>query len=230
MSKYSIGVVLPSRGMIYANTFKELLEELSDYAHEIYWAHGVDLPECFNRPLKKALTQPHTHILIVEEDMVLKKGTLAALLAAKQDVIACDYPVTKDGIGCVKYTDNDALFAGTGFMLIKRSLFDTLPKPYFRSDVEWRIKGSRYVAHKASKDSYGKHDINFGIMRYLRGAPIAISDIALGQRKLVSKGEAGTNIGMDNIETWKKLKKAPDIGPVEFDFSEYPQMEKYFCG
>ena len=228
MSKYNVGVIVPSRGLIFADTFKEILEDLSETPHRLYWSHGVDLPDCFNKPITRALSASHTHILIVEDDMVIPKGTLRALLKENKDIIACDYPVTKQGDGCVNYSDGDALFAGTGYMLIKRAVFDELKKPYFRSDVEWHIKGSRYEAHKVVKETYGKHDINFGIQQYLRGKPIAISSIALGQRKLKSKGEAGTNIGMDNIEVWKKLKQAPDVGPIEFDFSAYPQIERYF--
>lgn len=223
-----IGVIIPTRGMIFAETFKEIMEELESVPHTIYWSHGVHLPECFNRPLKKALNASHSHILIVEEDMVIAPGTLKALLKEKKDVIACDYPVTKAGDGCVKYSDGDALFSGTGFMLIKTDVLRQMKKPIFRSDIEWQVRGSRYVAKKVHGDVYGKHDINFGIAQYLRGNPIAISSIALGQRKLVSKGAAATNVGMDNIEVWSKLKPAPELGPIEFDFSEYPEAEKYF--
>lgn len=218
MSLSSIGVIFPSRGMVFNETFKELLEELSGFEYEIYWSHGVKIPDCFNNPLKKALKGSHSHILIVEEDMVLRPGTLKALVEADEDIITCDYPVTDNGVGCVKYDkDGNALFSGTGFMLIKTPVLEAMPKPVFRTDIQWNIKGDTYISMPVTKDTYGKHDINFGLYHYMKGHPITISSIVLAQRKLVDKGASGTNVGMDNIKVIDQLNPAPRAtGDISF--------------
>lgn len=211
--RISIGVILPSRGMLFTETLKELLDELWGIQHKLYWSHGNSLPKCFNMPLTKALKGSHTHILIVEDDMVLSKGILRELLESDEDIIACDYPVNTEPSGTVLYdTKGKAIFTGTGFMLIKRKVFNDLPTPVFRSDISWQYYGHenkvRFLAKKANPNtSYGQHDITFGLYNYLRGKPIAVSKTILKQRKLKAKGTNASNNGADDIVILDKYKK-----------------------
>lgn len=217
MSSYNkeinIGVIFPSRGLLFTETFKELLEELRGIPHTIYWAHGKKLPACFNSPLKKALNGSHTHILIVEDDMVLKPGILLELLEADKDVIACDYPLTEYPSGTILYDSNgEAIFTGTGFMLIKRELLNKLPMPIFKSNISWEYKHygdkMKFVARLENPDKvYGQHDITFGLHQYLNGEPIAVAKTVLSQRKLKQKGTNDSNKGTDEIIVLDKYKK-----------------------
>lgn len=215
-SKFNIGVVYPSRGLCFTETFSELLSELADSKtlYEIYWSHGNKLPACFNKPLMRALKKPqHTHILFLEDDMVIKKGILKELLDADEDIISCDYPIVKAPSGTVLYDlDDNAIFTGTGFMLAKRRVFDGMPRPVFRSDIEWGFKKIgdkvKFTARSSDPDKvYGHHDITFGLYQYLNNQPIKVAKTVLAQRKLTKKGEDGNNIGTDTIELYDRYQK-----------------------
>ena len=212
-SEINIAVILPSRGLLFTETLKELLEELSERVYTIYWSHGNSLPNCFNKPLQRALKQPHSHILIVEDDMVIKKGTLQKLIDANADIIACDYPMSSDPSGTVLYDSNHkAIFTGTGFILIKKHVFDTMPQPIFKSNISWDFKpmGNRvkFTAKESNpKTAYGQHDITFGLYQYVNNKPIEVAKTILAQRRLVQKGTNASNNGTDEIIIIDKYKE-----------------------
>lgn len=225
MSSYNIAVILPTRGLMYAETFKELLENLDGFTYEIFWSHGNPIPLCFNKPLERALEKDFTHIWMVEEDMVIPKGTLAKLLEADKEIIACDYPIVEEP-SCTIHRDPEgrAFFTGTGCLLAKFEVFKNMPQPIFRSDILWMINsdGDKLVLtpEKTNPDKvYGFHDVTFGIQRYIEGNPISISDIVLAQRKLRKKGENDTNQGADEIIIYDKL------APTVFDYLNNKEKE-----
>ena len=211
--KENIGVILPSRGMLFTETLEELLRELAGRDYTIYWSHGNKLPACFNKPVSRALRQAHSHILIVEEDMVLPDGILQELLDADEDIIACDYPIVNAPSGTVLYDpDDNAIFTGTGFMLAKKSALDKMPRPIFRADIEWTFKqyGNKvkFAASQTDPDKvYGHHDITFGLWQYMNNKPIKVAKTVLAQRKLVKKGATGNNEGTDEIILFDQYRK-----------------------
>lgn len=215
MSLYNIGCIYPSRGLLYMETFKEVLRELKALGapYTIYWSHGNSLPSCFNKPLTKALKGSHTHIWFIEDDMVFPEGILKDLLAADEDIISCDYPIAKYPSGTILYDCEDqAIFTGTGCMLAKPKVFANMPRPIFRADIEWVFKqiGNRvkFTAKNADPNKvYGHHDISFGIWQYMNNKPIAVSKHILAQRKLVKKGDNSTNNGADVIELFDQYRK-----------------------
>jgi hypothetical protein len=220
--KYNIGVIYPSRGLLYTETLKEVLYELQttpDVVYEIYWSHGNKLPFCFNKPLSRALKQPHTHIWMIEDDMVFKKGILKELLDADEEIISCDYPLLDCPSGTILYDENDeAFFTGTGCMLVKKPVLDAMPKPIFTSKISWEFKSTgehvKFTANKVNPHKvYGMHDISFGLYHYMRGNPIKVSKTVLSQRKLVKKGDNATNQGWDKIKIYDQYMK---ILPVYF--------------
>lgn len=185
---------------MYAETLKEILDNLQGYRYRIFWSHGNKLPTCFNKPISRALRGKYTHLWIVEEDMVIPRGTLASLLAADEEVIACDYPISQDTHNSVHYDpEGNAYFTGTGCMLLKPSAVEK-----FTTDIRWQMRYSKdkllLSPHRVKGDeAYGFHDVTFGIKRYIQGKPIAISPIVLTQRKLQAKGKDDTNAGQDEI-------------------------------
>lgn len=207
-----IAVILPSRGLIFSRTAEEVLNNLKWIDHKIYFAHKRPIPDCFNEPLQKALENPDvTHIWFVEDDMVLPPNILADMYALDKAVVTADYPINKDGRGSVFSIKKQVLYCGTGCMLVKKEVFDELKKPYFRTDIRWRMKNfgdfikmsSQYI----NEPGYGLHDITFCMALYERGIPIHVIKQKLGQRKLISLGKAGSNNGAHNIEIWKKVEK-----------------------
>lgn len=206
-----IAVVFPSRGLAFSQTAQELLDNLLDYDHEIFFAHELPIPDCFNVPLRNALAGDFSHIWFVEDDMVLKKDTLKRLLEKDKAVVTIDYPVNKKGRGSVFKVGKEVIFCGTGCLLVKREVFAEFRDPIFRTDFRWNIKNYGYlkmtVNEVSNLDGYGLHDVNFCMRLYQLKIPIHVIAGKLAQRKLVSLGRAGTNDGAHNIELWNKLIK-----------------------
>jgi len=224
MSKTQIGIVIPSRGLMFSRTAEEIERETRGMRRKFYFSHGKPIPKCFESPVNRALCDfDNTHILIIEDDMKLHENAIWEALDADKDVVVYDYPITKNGRGSV-FIDGTGrvIYSGTGFMLIKREVFDKLKAPYFRSDIGWNVyrdnESLRFVARKMVKgDGYGLHDITFGMKLQKAGITITVLDKTLGQRKLIALGKAGTNDGAHNIEDWTKVRK-------DFSLKEYMKL------
>lgn len=210
-----IAVILPSRGLIFSKTADELLQNLQGFDYDIFFAHGVPIPDCFEKPLEEALSdlRVFTHFWFVEDDMVLPESTLEAMLIMDAPVVAMDYPVSKEGQGAVfRNSEGEVIFTGTGCLLVKREVFDKLTPPYFRTDIRWNatnygkfIRMTASVITSPSLEGYGLHDTHFGIRLYHANIPVEIAG-TIGQRKLLELGKAGSNEGAHQIEEWHKVR------------------------
>lgn len=222
-----IAVIFPSRGLAFSKTCEELLENLEDYDYEIFFSHGLPIPECFNRPLERALQGSYTHFWFVEDDMILPKNTLKRLLGKNAPAITCDYPMDRSGKPAIfRDPDNKVIYGGTGCLLVTREFLEEYDKPIFHTDIAWNIKVGEVVEVKPRDikgNIYGLHDVNFSLEAYKRGQPIQISPVVCGHRKLKALGKSGTNDGAHNIESWTDLKpekletSIPDMVGVEIN-------------
>lgn len=203
----SIAVIFPSRGLAFSQTCEELLDNLEGYEYEIFFAHGIPIPDCFNVPLKSALKKRYTHYWFVEDDMILPKNLLKKLLAAKVPAITCDYPVTRDGKPSVlRDPKGKAIYGGTGCLLVTHSFLKSYKQPIFRTDIAWDVKNGETLEmtpRKIKGNAYGLHDITFGL---LAPKPIRIAKMKCGQRKLLALGTPASNDGQHLIESWTTLK------------------------
>jgi len=217
-----VGVILPSRGLMFSETADEILQNLKGIPHKIFFSHGKPIPECFIRPTNRAIIDEEvTHFWYIEDDMVLPPNVLQEMLDADVNVITCDYPVTKDGRGSVFYDKGGrVVFAGTGCLLVKRRVFENLREPYFTDKIRWSIlnygESVKLTASKnESGDGYGLHDITFSIKLWKAGIIIQVLPIKLAQRKLINLGKAGSNNGAHNIEVWKKIIKNKRLKAIQ---------------
>lgn len=206
-----LAVILPSRGLMFSETFEELLRELSNFNYEIFWAHGKPLPDAFNEPTERALADKDVFaVLIVEDDMIIPKGILGRMFKQNYPVVALDYPFKNDGDSTVLNDPNGfAYWSGTGFILIAKQILEAMPKPVWRTDLAWdtMIKGDSLVfwPRKLNHVAYGLHDVNFGMVLYSSGVPIRMMHKTAGQRKLVELGTPGSNNGAHNIRELTKV-------------------------
>jgi hypothetical protein len=227
MEGISIGCILPSRGLSFSKTMDELLTELKPFKHKIFFSIGNTLPDCFNIPLEEALKDEFTHILIVEDDMIIPKGILKTMVKKRYPVVALDYPFQKDNEATTLHDPSGmALYTGTGFILIERWVLDLMPKPIFSTDTAWDMMitvHNQLVCwpRDVSKiKTYGLHDVNFGITLWSNDLPIQVMKRTAGQRKLKAKGKSNTNNGADEIyEITKVLRdntaKSSNTGLVQ---------------
>lgn len=210
-----------------SRTADELLQNLQDYDYDIFFAHGLPIPDCFERPLTEALnsSQDYSHIWFVEDDQILPNDILDSMLLADVPVATCEYPVSKDGQGVIfKTKEGEILFCGTGCTLVKRGVFNHIKAPYFRTDIRWNIANHgdfvRITANEGSNptlEGYGLHDVTFGMKLYKAGIPISVIG-KIGQRKLKALGKVGSNDGAHQIEEWTKVR--PDV--LFKRFKSYP--------
>lgn len=210
--KTKIGVILPSRGLIFSQTADEILQNLKDIPHRIFFSHQLPIPDCFEKPLKKALKGSYTHIWLVEDDMILPSDILKQMLEIDKAVVTVNYPTTAKQDAAILTVKGQIIYGGTGCTLVKREVFEELKPPYFRDDIAWIPKSyGDYIKFTAirygSKKGYGLHDVNFFMNLYRIGIPVHKLDFSVGQRKLKALGKAGTNDGAHDIEEWHKVKK-----------------------
>jgi len=202
-----IAVIFPSRGLAFSQTCQELLENLEGYKYDIFFSHGLPIPECFNRPLEEALEGSYSHYWFVEDDMIIPKNTLKKLLAEKVPAVACDYPLSREGKPSIyRDPDGNAIYGGTGCLLVTRSFLKGYKPPVFRTDIAWDVHHGQTLEmtpRRINGNAYGLHDITFSL---LAPKPIKVSKIKCGQRKLRALGQPGTNLGMHDIETWTVIK------------------------
>ena len=186
-----LAVILPSRGLIFSETFAELITELEGIDYELFFAHGLPIPDCFNIPTEKALKDPDVYaLLFVEDDMIIPKGGIREMFAQNYPVVAYDYPFKSNGDSTMLHDpDGNAYWSGCGLLLVAKPILENMKKPIWRTDTTWDvlIKNSRILfwPRKLKKVAYGLQDVNFGMLLYSAGVPISPMEQTIGQRKLV---------------------------------------------
>lgn len=216
-----LAVVVPSRGLMFSQTLEELLRELKDFDYKLFWSHGRSLPACFNDPTEEILKDTEVFaVLYCEDDMKIPRGILKRMFGKNYPVVALDYPFKNDGDATMLHDPaGNAIYSGTGFLLIAKSILERLPKPIFRTDTAWdtMIKGDTLVfwPRKLTKVAYGLHDVNLGITLFANDLPIKPMAQTVGQRKLIKLGEPNTNKGAHQIKELTKVGKDLVIKTVE---------------
>lgn len=221
-----LAVVLPSRGLMFSQTFEELLGELKDFKYKIFWAHGKSLPQCFNDPTEAALADPEVFaVLFCEDDMILPKGILKKMFTKNYPVVALDYPFQQNGDATTLHDpEGMAYWTGTGFMLVARQVLENIPKPIWQTgrtfDPFVDTDTLHFWPRKLDKVFYGLHDLNFGLTLYSAGMPVMVMDETAGQRKLKKLGEPNTNNGAHEINELTEVGRDIVSGMVEKSNSE----------
>lgn len=209
-----IGIVLPSRGLVFSKTVDELNQALKGIDHQIFWSHGRPIPDCFEIPTTDILNNPSfTHLLVVEEDMIIPKNSIKNMLKENVHAIAYDYPVTGYPSGTVLYdTDTTAFFTGCGLLLIQIDLLKRMPKPIWRTDIQWNMKHRpgyiEFNIEDRKEADYGQQDIAFGLRLYINNMPIIVMAETTGQRKLIRRGKGMTNQGSHEIVEYFEIYKS----------------------
>jgi len=125
---YKLAVATPSTGTIKTKTVESLVKLFKKYPDAIFLSHeGSVLHHMRERLVKKAIELDCTHLLFVDSDMIFEPEAVEKLLEADTDVVGADYNRRKLPLESSRREDSVA----TGFMLIKLSIFDFLPEPWF---------------------------------------------------------------------------------------------------
>jgi hypothetical protein len=160
-----VKVVIPTRGLIFAQTIISLQENEVDGFIII---NGFNIPDAQNEAVKQALTSKCTHIWFVEDDMAIPSGTLVAMLNLKKPVVCVDYPVIS-GWSTIAHAGDKVTRCGLGCTLIERSVFETIESPWFITNQSINAKDGSVVDIPYK---YGGQDIWFS--RKLKAAGLEI--------------------------------------------------------
>ena len=99
--------------------------------------HDLPLPASRNFLVESAMKIPGwSHVLLLDDDVIIPEGGLKQLIALKADIAVMDYPLhmVKDGKNCgtvVTDKDGSIAWAGIGCCLVKREVFEKLSQPWF---------------------------------------------------------------------------------------------------
>lgn len=160
----NIKCVIPTRGLIYAETIRGVLSNLRDTTGEDpIFISGRPIPDCFNTGVRTALDAGATHVWFVEEDNEVKPGVLAEMIAQDNSIVTADYPVAKGVSHIHRDSDGEILWCGIGNTLISREVLDDIGYPWFRADMLRNHKTGEFKKlpqHKVDK-SFGGHDVLF---------------------------------------------------------------------
>ena len=189
-AKVAIGI--PSRGLIHSRTIQSLISNAEGKTVVWLFAHGLAIPDCFNKLADEFLATNATHLWIVEEDMALPDNILEKMLQEKDPIVTVDYPVvrtyptiSKNG----KYT-----LGGTGCILIKRKVFETIGNPYFRS-----IARDASTLQPIEGTVWGGQDMDFYIKAQDAGFKVTVMKSKVGQYYVDAMGVPQTNDGFHKI-------------------------------
>lgn len=138
-SSIKLGIATPSTGTIKTKTVESLIKVFKAYPDALFLSHeGSIIHHMRERLVKRAIELECTHLLFVDSDMVFDKDAVAGLLEANKNIVGADYSRRKlplESTAELTGEGEDNLFKansiGTGFMLIKLSIFDYLPEPWF---------------------------------------------------------------------------------------------------
>src|SRR3990167_741826 len=123
-----LAVATPSTGTIKTKTVESLIKLFKKYPDATFLSHeGSIIHHMRERLVKKAIELECTHLLFVDSDMVFEPEAVEKLLEADTDVVGADYNRRKLPLESSRREDSVA----TGFMLIKLSIFEFLPEPWF---------------------------------------------------------------------------------------------------
>lgn len=140
MTKEVVIVAQPTRGIILTEVQDAIDRELAanNQIPVILRTHDLPLPLCRNFLIESALKLPDwTHILLLDDDVILPKGGLKELINLKTDVAVMDYPMKSLAGNNKTYgtvvTDKDktVAWAGLGSVLVKREVFEKIDQPWF---------------------------------------------------------------------------------------------------
>lgn len=204
-----IGIICPTRGMLFTRTAQAIEEVRRNYESKVYYSHSLPIPQGHSQLVDEALRDGCDYLLFIEEDVVPLAGACEKLLAVNGDIACIDYGVS--GWGCVaKNSQGEILWCGLGCTLVKRHVFEALEKPYFRTDMvlrqndwTWQKLPDEYIKNK----QYGGLDIWFCTKAKEKGFEIIQVDQEAEHLRLVELGKRETNNGLHNIELKERISK-----------------------
>jgi hypothetical protein len=219
MSNRAIAILTPSRGLVHSRTVEAVLANTRSMPlWDWHFTHDLPIPDCDERLAEVGMASNADLLWYIEEDVIPPADALErsiALLDEGWDVAAVDYPVgsAESGWGClVRDAKGEIEWCGLGCTLIRREVFEKLPRPWFSTDYQYIDfhHGAGWEKKLGPQDNarrFGQQDIYFCMA--LRAAGMRIGQVpgmVAGHALLERLGAQGTNVGMHQISIRQRIK------------------------
>jgi len=198
MKKLEGVVCFCSRGIMHSRTFGAIWRNLEGRRDkwDLADSHGLKIPKAQNYVTSKALGMKPEWLWFVEEDMFPEKSTLRIMLEAgeRSDVVTVDYKL-ENGESCI-FDDPSSGFhyGGMGCLLVRRSVFDKIKKPWFDTRAFNGLGGSLPF-----RVNYGGQDVFFYHRLTEAGIPVTVVEAAVDHLRVVKNGSSDSNDGVHEI-------------------------------
>jgi hypothetical protein len=212
----SYAVVTPSRGLVHSRTVEAVMANTAlASGHEFRgWAltHDLGIPECHETVTEMGLATGADALWFVEEDNIPPPNALLASFALLDEypVVAVDYPVG-DAWACINHDERGEIrWTGLGSTLIRREVFETIPRPWFSSDWVYVMRHGQWLPtpdETPPASRYGLQDIHFAMQVVAAGFRIGqVPDLYGGHAKLLSLGAPASNQGAHRIDVRTEIR------------------------
>lgn len=155
----NIKCVIPTRGLVHAKTLQGLKD---NGITDIEIISGLPIPQSHNEAVRRTLKDYVEHVLFIEDDVVMPKGTIERMIKLNQSIVVLDYPMP-NGYGCVCKAGDEILWAGLGCTLFKQAVFRQMSDPWFETNYSYKMdtENGLKLERIENPNKYGGQDINF---------------------------------------------------------------------
>lgn len=189
-------VCICSRGLLHSRMMESVDREIASMDNPTSWkrvySHDLPIPDAQNEVTDRALKFEGEHLWFVEEDIVVPRGTLRALIDVDVHIAIATYKLPGGLMSHHAFRDTGELvYGGLGCTLIHRSTFDVIEEPYWRSDIGYTMQGdaSRY------EWPYGGQDVQFFMRARDKGLKRQFIGIECDHLFVKEYGQPKTNNG-----------------------------------
>ena len=209
MIKITVGI--PTRGVLFAETVQSSLNNPELKSSSFHIIQNRTLPDAHNECIRQALKTDCTHILFVEDDMVIPKGAINKMITMAEQgarYIAVDYGFVKNGQGveCIFEYEGEILWTGLGCTMIDRDIFE---KDLAREAPNWLTDeyeltytdNPKTAIPQKKKRPYGGYDIFLGYQLRLKGIKLhRVEGFRCKHLRMASLDRKLSNEGLYEIE------------------------------
>lgn len=113
--------------------------------------------EARNKEIERCLKMNPTHILMIDDDQTIPNAGWTKLLGACTDIAVIDTPPKETDQQNVHYNpDGTIAYCTISCSMIKREVFEKLPRPWFDSKYDFQPSGTKngkIIFHKLDKST-----------------------------------------------------------------------------